>query len=368
MRAKFMIGAALIAISATPALAQTVPTVSGTATGGTSTTTTTNVGSPSTETTGDSTTPPYQNTTTTTQNQTVTNSTTGNTVSGSVTFAGVSHGYTITASGAGSQGQVSSSSITTTYNPGPPPSVISTTAPVTTTTAVGSPTITSVSASSAVNTNSSGYVTYASNLSTSGTPSAAGSVTATENVIGVTTSGATFATYVGTATYNPTNGNVVVALPSTPTSSTSVTSSGVSTTGNLSAGAVTVNGSTGRITGLTAGVANSDAVNVGQMNTAISTAIAGVNSSISSLSSLVEANRKRSDAGIATAVALSGGTFLPDKKFNLTANIGAFRDEVAIAGQLGILVNENVALNAGVATSFHSYGGTAVRGGVTFGF
>jgi hypothetical protein len=67
-------------------------------------------------------------------------------------------------------------------------------------------------------------------------------------------------------------------------------------------------------------------------------------------------------------VALSGGTFLPGKKINITANVGAYRDEVAVSGQLHILVSDNLALNAGVATSLHSYGGTSVRGGVTVGF
>lgn len=356
-------------------MAQSLPTVAGTATGGTTTTTTTTTAT-NTSTSGDSTVTPFQNTTTTVQNQTVASSTTGDTAAGNVTFAGTVIPYTITASGTGSFTQTSTTSLLNTYNPGPPPTLASSVPSGPTIGNISASTITAVSASSAVNTNSSGYVAYAANLSTSGTP-VAGSVTATENVYGVTTSGLSYATYVGTATYNPANGNVVVALPSTPTSLTSLTSAGLSTTGNVSAagnvsaGSIVLNGSTGRITGVTAGTATTDAVNVGQLNTAIAgvnTTLSALTSSVGSLSSLVDSNRKRSDAGIATAVALSGGMFLPDKRINLTANVGAFRDEVAVAAQLGVLVSENVALNAGVATSLHSYGGTAVRGGVTFGF
>jgi hypothetical protein len=76
----------------------------------------------------------------------------------------------------------------------------------------------------------------------------------------------------------------------------------------------------------------------------------------------------RADAGTAVAVALSGAMFLPGKTFNLTGNVGAYRGAVAGAMQIGALVSESVALNAGVAHGFNKHGKTAVRAGFTFGW
>ena len=74
------------------------------------------------------------------------------------------------------------------------------------------------------------------------------------------------------------------------------------------------------------------------------------------------------DAGTATAVALSGAMFLPGKSFNLTGNVGAYRGAVAGALQIGALVSEAVAVNAGVAHGFNKGGKTALRAGFTFGW
>jgi trimeric autotransporter adhesin len=76
----------------------------------------------------------------------------------------------------------------------------------------------------------------------------------------------------------------------------------------------------------------------------------------------------RSDAGTAAAVALSGAMFLPGKTFNLTGNVGAYRGAVAGAIQLGALVSDRVAVNAGVAHGFNKGGKTAVRAGFTLGW
>jgi hypothetical protein len=76
----------------------------------------------------------------------------------------------------------------------------------------------------------------------------------------------------------------------------------------------------------------------------------------------------RSDAGTAVAVALSGAMFLPGKTFNLTGNVGAYRGAVAGAMQIGALVGDSVAINAGVAHGFNKGGKTALRAGFTFGW
>jgi hypothetical protein len=76
----------------------------------------------------------------------------------------------------------------------------------------------------------------------------------------------------------------------------------------------------------------------------------------------------RADAGTATAVALSGAMFLPGKTFNLTGNVGAYHGAVAGALQIGALVSDTVAVNAGIAKSFNKGGRTAMRAGFTLGW
>jgi len=76
----------------------------------------------------------------------------------------------------------------------------------------------------------------------------------------------------------------------------------------------------------------------------------------------------RAAAGTAAAVALSGGMFLPGKSFNLTGNVGAYRGAVAGALQIGALVSDMVAVNAGLAHGFNKGGKTALRAGFTLGF
>ena len=76
----------------------------------------------------------------------------------------------------------------------------------------------------------------------------------------------------------------------------------------------------------------------------------------------------RAAAGTAAAVALSGGMFLPGKSFNLTGNVGAYRGAVAAALQVGALVSDNAAVNAGLAHGFNKGGKTALRAGFTLGF
>lgn len=65
---------------------------------------------------------------------------------------------------------------------------------------------------------------------------------------------------------------------------------------------------------------------------------------------------------------MSGAVFLPNKSFNLTVNLGQYESKTAVSGQLGFLVNDSFAINAGVATSFSGAGGTAARVGFTFGW
>ncbi len=162
-----------------------------------------------------------------------------------------------------------------------------------------------------------------------------------------------------------------------------------------------------------AGVANTDAVNVGQLNaatsgittdvtaletltathstqiTALETTTATHTTQISALQAMDTALDSRLDAldalaldlderidiiddrasaGTAAAVALSGAMFLPGKSFNLTGNFGTYRGAHAGALQIGALVNDKVAVNAGVAHGFNKGGKTAARVGFTIGW
>ena len=73
-------------------------------------------------------------------------------------------------------------------------------------------------------------------------------------------------------------------------------------------------------------------------------------------------------ASTAAAVAMGGAVFLPGKSFNLTANVATYDGAHAGSLQLGALLTENVAFNAGIGSGFNKNGKTAGRVGVTFGF
>lgn len=140
-----------------------------------------------------------------------------------------------------------------------------------------------------------------------------------------------------------------------------------------------------RITNVANGVNANDVATFGQMqaaDAALQTLITDNQSAIGLLDdrvtsleafafnledSLSDINREI-DGSTAVAVALSGGTFLPNKRFNITANVGGYDGAWAGAIQANALISDNVALNAGVATGFNRGGQTAVRGGVSFGW
>jgi len=69
----------------------------------------------------------------------------------------------------------------------------------------------------------------------------------------------------------------------------------------------------------------------------------------------------------ATAVALSGMSFIPGKRMNVTMNVGAYEGESAMAIQGAFALNDNVYVNLGVSRG-SSGGGTATRAGFTFGW
>lgn len=136
-----------------------------------------------------------------------------------------------------------------------------------------------------------------------------------------------------------------------------------------------------RVVNVAAGTSATDAVNFGQLTTtnnnvlalqAADTAFDGRIDSLETITSNLDDRIDRFDnraaSGTAVAIALSGGAFLPDKRVNITANVGTYRGAVAGAFQVGAMISPNAAVNAGVATGFNKNGKVGARAGVTFGF
>jgi hypothetical protein len=371
-------GASALVLAAGSAAFADEPVFGGT-TGSAPVTTTTNNTPVTTVAGGSETSAPFQTFVTTTTPQTV-NSTTAPTTTGvSASVGGNTYTGTITVSGQGSQNQTQAVTATTTWNPGPPPTP---TGPPVNTTVIttGAQTITAVSASGSVGTMAT--PSFGAVLSSGGFVSA-NAVSATENDVFQDTSGVTYSTYQGTATYDPGTGNVIVSLPSTATSSTSIGSGGISTSGTISASTVSattvsagsvfadlvsanevdtnklvvspgsdgvsIDAGGGKISNLANGTAPGDAVNLAQLQ-------AGLNNF-----------RKQAASGTAVAAAMSGAYFLPGKRFSITGNLSDYLGEGAFAFDIGYLITPNIALNASVASAF-SYGGTAGRIGATYGF
>ena len=111
-----------------------------------------------------------------------------------------------------------------------------------------------------------------------------------------------------------------------------------------------------------------------QINT-LNTAVAGLDTRTTALESgmldlddrIGDVDR-RSRGGTAVAIALGGNSFLPGKQFNLTGNVGTYRGAVAGSLQVGAMVSENTAFNAGVATGLNKGGKIGARAGFTFGW
>ena len=360
------------------------------------------LGTQSTSTTGDSSdTEIFTNTTTTIQNQTLT--TTGSRVTSfpNVTIGDTTYTGTIAVSGTGSQDQTVTAVRVDTFEPGLPPVLVDTETTVGDAVNVGAATVTDVSVEGSV-----GNVieSFGGTISTVGgvdavmgaaATGADGSAVVTANSYIATTSGlpetggapgVVYEQRVGSATFNPSTGQVTITLPTEATSRTAVTSAGLTTTGSVTASSVSattvtatslsatsistsgINMNGGKITNLGNGTAATDAINLGQLNSAVGTLNTSIAALNSSLSARIDTVGEAAEAGTAVAIAMGGGFFLPNKKINISVNYGNYEGQSAIAGSLGFLVSENFALNAGVATSFKSVGGTGFRVGGTFGF
>src|SRR5204862_8329414 len=98
-----------------------------------------------------------------------------------------------------------------------------------------------------------------------------------------------------------------------------------------------------RLTNIAPGISSNDAATVGQVNQ----------------------SAKRAYGGIATAMAM-GGIAVPESKFYaLSANLGAYRGETALAGGVAFRLTDNATLNGSLGVGVN-HGDVGGRVGVTF--
>lgn len=121
------------------------------------------------------------------------------------------------------------------------------------------------------------------------------------------------------------------------------------------------------VTALTTGLSNEMSARIAADN-ALSQRIDAVSTRLDQIDSQIAILDDRISSSTAVASALSGNAFLPDMKFNLTANVATYDGAQAGSIQMGVLLSPHVALNAGVASGFNRRGKTAARAGVTIGF
>lgn len=129
-----------------------------------------------------------------------------------------------------------------------------------------------------------------------------------------------------------------------------------------------------RVRNVADAVAPGDAVNLRQLqamsaqNAATISRLDVLEGSLAMIDSRLSVLDNRISSGAAIATAMSGNAFLPDMKFNLTANVATYDGAHAGSIQIGALVSRHVAINAGVASGFNRGGKTAARAGLTFGW
>lgn len=118
---------------------------------------------------------------------------------------------------------------------------------------------------------------------------------------------------------------------------------------------------------LSAGLAQETAARMAA-DSAIAARVDGLADRVGAVETRVDQLDRRIAGSTAVAVAMGGAAFLPDMRFNLTANVATYDGAHAGSVQVGAMVSRRMALNAGAATGFNRRGGTAARVGVTLGW
>ena len=101
---------------------------------------------------------------------------------------------------------------------------------------------------------------------------------------------------------------------------------------------------------------------------ALSSRMDALDGRLDRIDSRLDRVENRVASGTAVAIALGGNAFLPDTRFNLTANVATYDGAHAGAVQFGAMITDRVAINGGVATGFNRRGRAGARAGVTIGW
>lgn len=159
-------------------------------------------------------------------------------------------------------------------------------------------------------------------------------------------------------------------VANTITGSTSTTLTGGSTTLALTNTGAALNanldmGGTSRITGLANGTAGTDAVNLNQLNSAVSSSSTATNARIDALGQRVDKLEERSYAGIASVAALAAiPAPPPGKRYTIGAGVGTYGGKDAMAIGFRGAVTDRVSVTLGV--SHNSVNKTAANAGVGY--
>ena len=196
--------------------------------------------------------------------------------------------------------------------------------------------------------------------------------------VGIGTSAGVGGTAVGAFTKADGEGSTAVGAQASASADNSVALGSGSVADEENTVSVGSSGNERRITNVANGVNASDAATFGQVqaaHAAVSQLGAQHDNRLDALESIalnVQVDLRQLDKKLAgstaTAIAMGGATFLPGKRINISGNVATYDGAVAGAFQIGALVNENVALNAGVATNFNKRGKVGARAGFTLGF
>lgn len=159
--------------------------------------------------------------------------------------------------------------------------------------------------------------------------------------------------------------NLTVAGNASVTGNISTTAGDIVTvTGDVVAGGIRLDSSTGRVTGVAAGSAATDAVNVGQLNGAVSTLnarIDTVNARVDVLNariSDIEDNSKRAFQGVAMGFAMNAAPLnLANGEGGLSGGAGIFEGEMAGAIRAQFVTETGFGIGANVGFSSDSVGG-----------
>lgn len=142
---------------------------------------------------------------------------------------------------------------------------------------------------------------------------------------------------------------------------TTTTGDIVTVSGDVVAGGIRLDSSTGRVTGVAAGVANTDAVNLGQLNAAVTGSLAAVNARIDTLGgrvSILEDDARKAFQGVAMGFAMNAAPLnLANGEGGISGGAGIFEGEYAGAIRAQFVTETGFGVGANVGFSEDSVGG-----------